>query len=261
MSRRLMLAAAAVMALTGHGAWAQHEGHAGHAAPALSASDAIAAAVADVGRPAEDKARDADRKPVDMLTFAEVKPGQVVGDFLPGGGYFTRILAKSVGTNGKVFAIISEGQAKAEKPPAVNAIAADPAYGNVQVVAANFQTLALPQKADMIWTSQNYHDLHLARLKLDVAAVNRAIFEALKPGGLYVVLDHAAPAGTPVTSADSVHRIDPAIVRSELEAAGFVFVSESAALRNPKDDYAKSVFDPAVRGHTDQFIYKFRKPQ
>jgi predicted methyltransferase len=149
-----------------------------------------------------------------MLTFAEVKPGQVVGDFLPGGGYFTRILAKSVGTNGKVFAIISEGQAKAEKPPAVNAIAADPAYGNVQVVAANFQTLALPEKADMIWTSQNYHDLHLARLNLDVAAVNKAIFEALKPGGLYVVLDHAAPAGTPVTSADSVHRSDPAIVRS-----------------------------------------------
>lgn len=261
MSRRLMLAAAAVMALTAHGAWAQHDGHAGHAMPAQSPGDAIAAAVADAARPAEDKARDADRKPAEMLAFAEVKPGQVVGDFLPGGGYFTRIFAKAVGGDGKVFAIISEGQAKAEKPPAVNAIAADPAYGNIEVVAADFQTLVLPQKADMIWTSQNYHDLHQSRLNLDVAAVNKAIFEALKPGGLYLVLDHAAPAGTPVTSADSLHRIDPAIVRRELEAAGFVFVGESDALRNPKDDYAKIIFDPAVRGHTDQFVYKFRKPQ
>lgn len=254
MSRRLLLAAAAVLSLSAQGAWA-HEGH------APSPSPAIAAAVADPGRPAEDKSRDADRKPADMLAFAEVAPGEVVGDFLPGGGYFTRIFAKAVGPKGKVFAIVSEAQAKAEKPPAVNAIAADPAYGNVQVVAASFQTLTLPEKADMIWTSQNYHDLHLTRFNLDVAAVNKAVFDALKPGGLYIVLDHAAAAGTPVSSADSVHRIDPAIVRRELEAAGFVYVGENELLRNPKDDFTKSVFDPAVRAHTDQFIFKFRKPK
>lgn len=254
MSKRLMLAAAAAFALSAGGAFAQHAHH------AAGAGEAIAKALADPGRPAEDVARDADRKPAAMLAFAEVQPGEVVGDFLPGGGYFTRIFAKAVGSDGKVYAIISEAQAKAEKPPAVNAIAADPAYGNVEVVAAQFQSLALPQKADMIWTSQNYHDLHLTRLNLDVAAVNKAVFDALKPGGLYVVLDHAAAPGAPVDVANTLHRIDPAIVRRELEAAGFVFVAEDDALRNPADDHAKGVFDASIRGHTDQFIYKFRKP-
>jgi predicted methyltransferase len=129
------------------------------------------------------------------------------------------------------------------------------------VVVASFETLALPTPADVIWTAQNYHDLHLTRFNLDVAKVNKAVFAALKPGGYYIVLDHAAPAGTPINSANTVHRIDPAIVRSELEAAGFVFVAESKLLRTDKDDYTKNVFDPALRGHTDQFIYKFRKPR
>lgn len=253
MSKSLMLAAA-VLALSAGGAFAQHDHHA-------AAGDAVARAVADEHRPAEDKARDADRKPAEMLAFAEVHPGEVVGDFLPGGGYFTRIFSKAVGADGKVYAIISEAQAKAEKPPAVNAIAADPAYGNVEVVAAQFQSLSLPQKADLIWTSQNYHDLHLSRLNLDVAAVNKAVFEALKPGGYYVVLDHAAAPGSPVGVADTLHRIDPAIVRKELEAAGFVFVAEDDALRNPQDDHSKGVFDPSIRGRTDQFIYKFKKPE
>ncbi|WP_304175372.1 class I SAM-dependent methyltransferase [Phenylobacterium aquaticum] len=250
MKRNLMLAAMAVVALgTADAAWAKP-------------SAAIVAAVADKGRPAEDTARDADRKPAEMLEFAGVKPGQTVGDFLPGGGYFTRIFAKAVGPKGAVYAIISEGQAaNKDKPPAVNAIAADANYGNVKVVAANFQSLALPTPADVIWTSQNYHDLHLTRLNLDVAAVNKAVFNALKPGGYYIVLDHAAPAGTPVDAANTLHRIDPAIVKTELEAAGFKLVGESSVLRNPKDDFTKNVFDPAVRGHTDQFIYKFQRPK
>lgn len=248
MYKRLTVAAAAALTLFAGNTLAQD-------------AEVIAAAVADAGRPEADAARDADRKPAEMLTFAEVRPGEVVGDFLPGGGYFTRIFAKAVGADGKVYAIISEAQAKAEKPPAVNDIAADAAYGNVEVVAAQFQSLALPQKADLIWTAQNYHDLHLSRLNLDVAAVNKAVFDALKPGGLYVVLDHAATAGAGVESADSLHRIDPAIVRRELEAAGFQFVGESDVLRNPNDDHQKGVFDPAVRGRTDQFIYKFKKPE
>lgn len=255
MSKKLMLAAAAVLALSASSAFAQHAGH------AAMMGDPIAKAIADPGRPADDVKRDADRKPAEMLKFAEVHPGETVGDFLPGGGYFTRIFAKAVGPEGKVYAIISEAQAKAEKPPAVNAIAADPAYGNVEVVAAQFQSLTLPKKADMIWTSQNYHDLHLTRLNLDVAAVNKAVFDALKPGGLYIVLDHAAAPGAPVDVANTLHRIDPAIVRKELEAAGFVFVAEDEALRNPADDHSVGVFDPSVRGHTDQFIYKFKKPE
>jgi predicted methyltransferase len=250
MKSNLLLAAVAAMALSSAGA-------------ALAApTAAVTAAVADKGRPAEDTARDADRKPAEMLDFAGVKPGQTVADFLPGGGYFTRIFAKAVGPKGAVYAIISEAQAaNKDKPPAVAAIAADPNYGNVKVVAANFQTFTLPTPADVIWTSQNYHDLHLTRLNLDVAAVNKAVFNALKPGGYYIVLDHAAPAGTPVDAANTLHRIDPAIVKTELEAAGFKLVGESKVLRNPKDDYTKNVFDPAVRGHTDQFIYKFQRPK
>src|SRR6185436_13704917 len=145
--------------------------------------------------------------------------------------------------------------------PAVQAIAADAAYANVSVNPQPFTTLDLPEKVDLVWTSQNYHDLHLKRFNLDVGAVNKAVFAALKPGGYYIVLDHAAATGSPVDVADTLHRIDPAIVRREVEAAGFKYVGEDSALRSTTDDHSKSVFDPAIRGHTDQFIYKFRKPK
>jgi predicted methyltransferase len=231
-------------------------------AAAPGSQNLVASAIADPARPAADVARDAARKPADMLAFAELRPGEVVAELLPGGGYFTRLFAKGVGPKGRVYAVITEAQAKAaDKPPAVNAIAADPAYANVKVVAADFTKLQLPEQADLVWTSENYHDLHLARFNLDVAAANRAIFQALKPGGLYLVADHAAAAGTGLDVPDKLHRIDPAIVRREVEAAGFQFVGESAALRNPADDHTLVVFDPAIRGHTDQFVYKFRKPK
>lgn len=252
MSRRLMMIATALALVAGG------PGVAG-AAPA--SSPAVAAAIADPGRPAADVARDADRKPAAMLAFAEVKPGEVVAELLPGGGYFTRLFSKAVGPDGRIYALVTEAQAKAEKPPAVNAIAADPAYANVKVLAADFTAMPLPEKADLVWTSQNYHDLHLARFGLDVVAVNRAVFQALKPGGLYVVVDHAAAAGTGLDVPDRLHRIDPAIVRREVEAAGFRFEGETSALRNPADDHSLLVFDPAIRGHTDQFVYKFRKPK
>lgn len=248
MGRHFLLAAAAAFTLSG--------GLAQAAAP-----DNIAAAVADTHRPPEDSKRDADRKPAEMLAYARVKPGEKVADFLPGGGYFTRLFSTAVGPKGHVYAIIGEQQAKATPPPAVNAIAADPAYANVTVVAANFTSLKLPEPVDLIWTSQNYHDLHLKRFNLDVAAVNKAVFNALKPGGAYVVLDHAALPGSPLETADSLHRIDPALVRSELEAAGFKYEGESSVLRNPADPKTAAAHDPSIRGHTDQFIYTFRKPK
>lgn len=228
------------------------------AAPALAQT--AASAIADASRPQADKDRDAARKPAEMLAFAEVEPGETVADLLPGGGYFTRLFAKAVGPNGKVFALVPPQMDTAEKPAAVRAIAAAEGYGNVTVVAADFQNLALPAPADVVWTSQNYHDLHLARLNVDVAKVNKAVFDALKPGGLYVIVDHAAATGAPVNVADTLHRIDPAIVRKEVEAAGFTFIGEGTSLRNPADDHAKAVFDPAIRGQTDQFMLKFRKP-
>jgi predicted methyltransferase len=252
MSRKLMMAAALALAL----------GLVGGSSAAIQQAPAyVAGAIADPGRPAADVARDADRKPADMLAFAGLKPGQVVAELLPGGGYFTRLFSKAVGPKGTVYALITPTQAKADKPPAVNAIAADPAYDNVKVVAADFAAFTLPQKVDLVWTSQNYHDLHLAKLHLDVAAVNRAVYEALKPGGLYVIVDHAAAAGTGLDVPDKLHRIDPAIVRREVEAAGFRFEGESTVLRNPADDHTLLVFDPAIRGHTDQFVFKFRKPK
>lgn len=247
MSRKLLLAATVCLALAGQASAQSHAGH--HPA------------VADPGRPAEDVQRDADRKPAEMLAFAEVKPGQVIGELLPGRGYFTRIFAKAVGPKGKVYAIVPESQAAASPPPPVDGITADPAYGNVRVVATKLSAIGLPEKADLIWTSQNYHDLRLGRLKLDPAAVNRSVFEALKPGGLYVVLDHAARPGSGPETAETLHRIDPAIVRREVEAAGFRFEGESPALRNPADDHTQRVFEAGIRGRTDQFIYKFRKPR
>lgn len=244
MSRKLFLAAAAAACLT--------------AAPiaglAQEAPAHIAAAVSDAGRPTADMARDANRKPAEMLAFAEVKPGQKVMDLIPGAGYFTRLLSKAVGPTGKVYASTSAQYAAQIEP-----VAKDPAYANVQVVPPPIQAKPA-EPLDLIFTAQNYHDLHLAQLKLDVAPFNKALFEALKPGGLLVVVDHAAVAGAPVTVADTLHRIDPAIVRKELEAAGFQFVAESDAVRNPADPKTGNVFDPSIRGKTDQFVYKFRKP-
>ncbi len=217
----------------------------------------IVAAVASAKRPEAERARDADRKPAEMLAFAGIAPGQRVADFIPGGGYFTRLLSEAVGASGKVYALTPPPGAQAEEPP-INAVAAQ--YANVAIVQQSFTTLTVPEPLDAIFTAQNYHDLHLARFNLDWAQVNRQIFAALKPGGVYVVVDHSARAGADVGVADTLHRIDPAIVRRELEAAGFVLDGESSALRNPADTLELGVFDPAIRGHTDQFVLRFRKP-
>jgi predicted methyltransferase len=217
----------------------------------------IAAAVADTGRPAADTARDAARKPAEMLAFAGVKPGDTVLEVLPGGGYFTRLISKVVGPAGHVYAGAPEGKFR----EAAAAIAADPAYPNVTVVGLDpAATLALPP-LDLIWTSQNYHDLHLTRVHIDPVALDRLWLSKLKPGGVLVIIDHAALPGAPVTAtADGLHRIDPAAARSEAEAAGFVFDGESQALRNPADPHTANVFDPSIRGNTDQFAFRFKKP-
>jgi len=220
------------------------------------------AAVADKGRPEADTKRDADRKPADMLDFAGIKPGQTVADFLPGGGYFTRIFAKAVQPKGKVFAIVNPPPPNATTPPPILAIAADPQYGNITVVSTGIGSFKLPEQVDVLWTSQNYHDLYLTRFNLNVPAVTKEIYDAVKPGGVFIVLDHAAAPGADVVpTANTLHRIDPASVRKTVEAAGFKFEGESKVLANPADDHTKGVFDPALRGHTDQFIYKFRKPK
>ena len=232
-------------------------------APAPTASSPwIVSAVADPARPAADTARDADRKPAEMIAFGEVHPGEKIGELIPGGGYMTRILSKAVGPTGKVYVFASQPvQREGQPPPAapVAAIVADTAnYGNVQVVISNFATIANPEPLDLVWTSQNYHDMHNPGRNLDINAANKAVKDALKPGGIYIVLDHQSAKG--VDFDDKLHRIDKERVKKEVLAAGFEFVSESTVLHNPADDGTKMVFDPSIRGKTDQFILKFKKP-
>ena len=248
MRSKLLLAAAAVFALS-----------TGMASAAPSA--AVVAAVADKGRPAADTARDANRKPAEMMEFAGVKPGDKVADFIPGGGYFTRIFSKAVGPKGKVYAVTNPPPATSTTPPAILGIAADPQYGNITVVSTGIGSFALPEQVDVFWTAQNYHDLFARARNIDIAKVDKLIYDSIKPGGVFIVLDHAAAPGTPIDPDDKLHRIDPAHVKKQLESSGFKYEGESTVLRNPADDHTKAVFDPSIRGKTDQFVYKFRKPK
>jgi len=227
--------------------------------------DAISAAIADASRPDADKQRDANRKPAETLAFAGVKPGDRVAELLPGGGYFTRLFSKIVGAGGHVYALVPAPSPSA--PPdapdfaaRVKALAADPNYSNVSVVVQPFAQLKAPEPVDLIWTSQNYHDFHNFP-GLDLAVFNQSVFEALKPGGTYLILDHAAEPGSGVRDTATLHRIDQETVTKEVLAAGFVFVGSSDLLHQADDPHAVKVFDPSVRGKTDQFILKFRKPK
>jgi predicted methyltransferase len=224
---------------------------------------AIDAAVADPARPAADKDRDANRKPAEVVAFAGLKPGDKVVDLLPGGGYFTRIFSKTVGAKGHVYAMVP-GEMIARRPQGadgVKAIAADPAYANVSVGTAPFAEFKTPEKVDLIWTSLNYHDMKIPGLGIDTAQLDKAIFAALKPGGVFLVIDHAAEPGSGTRDVSTLHRIDPEVVKTEVLAAGFVLDGTSDALRNPADDHHEKVFDGAIRGKTDQFVLRFRKPR
>jgi predicted methyltransferase len=237
----------------------------GGPADAAKAPDVIAAAVADTNRPESDRQRDANRKPVETLAFTGVKPGDQIAELLPGSGYFTRIFSKIVGPSGHVYALVPAPLPNA--PPdapdfaaRVKAIAADAKYSNVSVVVEPFSELKTPEPVDLVWTSQNYHDLHNFP-GIDVGVFNQLVFEALKPGGIYLVLDHAAEPGSGIRDTATLHRIDAETVKKEVLAAGFVFVGSSDLLREPGDAHTVKVFDPSVRGKTDQFVLKFRKPK
>lgn len=225
------------------------------------AADSTKASILDTGRSAEEKARDADRKPQEMLDFAQVKSGQKIVDYIPGKGYFTRIFSNAVGTEGAVYAItpqlvIDKFKDRGLPPP----VSAEAGHGNVHEGVSTSEQLGVPAQVDMVWTSQNYHDVHIWSGAAGTAAVNKTIFNALKPGGLYVVLDHAGAAGLDDAGMSKLHRIDEALVIKEVTAAGFILDGESKALRNPADTHELAVFDPAIRAKTDQFILRFRKP-
>lgn len=233
-------------------------------APALAAPlpPRIAAAAADSAR-VSDRALDARRHGPELMAFARAKEGDKVLELIPGSGYFTRLFSRIVGPRGHVYAIWPQPYAN-EAVPDVNALKAASAkapWSNVTVLVQPAAQLAVPQRVDVVFTSQNYHDYPDRFMgQIDPMVLNKAVFRALKPGGLYIVIDHAALPGSGMRDTDTLHRIDGAIVKRQVLAAGFRFDGESTLLRNPADDHKKAVFDPAIRGKTDQFVYRFRKP-
>jgi predicted methyltransferase len=274
-------------------------------------SGPVAAVVADKARPDADTQRDAGRKPGETLDFAAIKPGSVVAELMPGGGYYTRLLSGVVGPKGKVFALTPApaprpaamaggggppggggapggapggggrggaggapgaapggggppggGGAGGPPPNPLAALAADPHYSNVTlgVMPVTGNGLGLSEKVDVVWTSDNYHDMHNNKAIEDMKAFDKMVFDALKPGGVFIVVDHAAAPGHGANDTSSLHRIDPETVKAEVTSAGFKLAGSSDVLKNAQDDHTARVFDGSVRGTTDQFILKFVKP-
>ncbi len=230
-----------------------------HAAP-VDGSAAVIKALADKDRPKADVDADPVRKPAETLAFAGLRPGMAVGEFYPGGGYFTRLLSDLVGPRGHVYGVENAGWKDAVK--ADRALLADGKRPNVSIDAPAFGTVAFPQPLDLVWVTQNYHDLKIAEYgRVDTDAFNRAVFAALKPGGVYFILDHEAPAGTDTARITKLHRIEKAQVIREVQAAGFKLAAEGRFLHQDADDHQRSIFDPAIKGRTDQYALRFVKPR
>lgn len=223
----------------------------------------IAAAIAAPDRPKTDTERDVDRKPAELLAFTGVRPGERVADIMPGQGYFTRIFSRAVGKAGRVYALMPAelAQVSPKLADSARALGLDPGLANVTVSIAPTASLGAPEPVDLAWTSDNYHDLYAFFGPDQAAQFDAAVFRMLKPGGVFIVIDHAATAGADRAATKSLHRIDPAIVKAQILAAGFALEAESPILRNPADTHEQPVFSPSIRGHTDQFVLKFRKPR
>ena len=211
--------------------------------------------------PAQDALSDPALKRAEVLAFVGVKPGDKIADIVA--GRFVRAFSQAVGPTGKVYAVATAEVIKAHPDllGMLNGIASAPGYSNVVVSATPVNDMGLPHHLDEVFIRQNYHDLHDKFMgPADVPGFNRQVFAALKPGGVFVVLDHAAVSGSGLAATETLHRIDEAAVKSEVEAAGFVLDGESHILANPADDHSKMVFDPAIHGKTDQFLLRFKKP-
>jgi predicted methyltransferase len=241
-------------------------------ATGLSIAPSAAAAVASPLRPNADVQVDADRKPAELLTFAGIRSGDKVADLIPGDGYFTRLFRQLVGPQGHVFAVVPQGLAAAssKRLDPIKELIAAPGYDNVSLIVRPYEEIGVDTPLDVVWTSQNYHDIYGEvgpfavpgiSGKEEAAKLDAAAFKALKPGGLYIVIDHAAKSGSTGGDAKTLHRMDAATVIAQVTAAGFVLEDRSDVLANPQDGHDKVIFAPEIRRHTDKFVLKFRKPR
>ena len=205
-------------------------------------------------------------KQSELIRFARVDAGSTVIDVYPGDGDWTRLFSDVVGPKGRVYSFVPAEVAHFKNDPVglMRTVAKEPGRENVEAVSSDLVEMAdVTQPADVLWLHLFYHDLHTALIQAKgatAAAFNRAVYEQLKPGGSYVIIDHAAAAGAGASDARTLHRIDPASVREEVEAAGFVLDAESSMLANKGDPHSTKVFDPAIKGETDRFVYRFVKP-
>jgi predicted methyltransferase len=257
MRRRTGIVLALALGALAAGAQAQQP-----AAPARSGPPKF-----DIHAPIDPSRGDAQTNPAlkgpEVVKFMGVKPGWKVADIFP--GRFVTTFEKAVGPKGHVYGFMPNEILKVH-PGLVDMQAkrkTDPAWSNVTLLEAPMNDMALPDGLDAVFIRQNYHDLHVRFMgPADVPAFNRKVFAALKPGGVFLIIDHVAPAGMDVDAASNrLHRIDPATVKTEVEAAGFKFDGESKALADPTDDHTHMVLETAILGKTDQFIYRFRKPK
>jgi predicted methyltransferase len=236
--------------------------------PAMQAvpDAALDAAFASRDRPKEDVEQDARRKSREVLAFLGAEPGMKVIDVFAAGGYNSELLARIVGVKGQVLAYNNPAYFKFAEE-AIARRYADGRLGNVRQVTAEVDELKLPPASiDAALLVMSYHDTYWRPAdggfdRTDPHLLLEKLFGAMKPGGVVVVQDHAANAGgDPAKVAGQLHRIDPELVRRDFKRAGFVFDTRSNVLANPADDHTRPVFDEAVRGHTDQFVFRFRKP-
>ena len=205
-------------------------------------------------------------KQSELIRFARVDAGSTVIDVYPGEGDWTRLFSDAVGPEGRVYSFVPGEVADFKNDPVgqMQALAKEPGRANVEAVSADL--VAMPEvarPADIVWMHLFYHDLHTRLIQAKGATAadfNRAVYGLLKPGGFYVIVDHAAAAGSGTGDTQSLHRIDPATVRAEVEAAGFALDAESAMLVKAGDAHAIKVFDPSIKGETDRFAYRFVKP-
>ena len=236
---------------------------------ALAAASAASAKPADYrpavdfsGRPADARAMDAGRHPAEVLDFMGLKKGMNTIDVLTGTGYYAELMAQSVGPKGSVVAFEPPNFYEMGKDKIDAMTAREP---NVKLVT-DFRASMAPNAYDFAMIHLNYHDFYWESEKYKVPRTDpnqvlAALYGAMKPGGIVAVVDHVGPAGDTRAIVDKLHRIDPETVKADFQRAGFVLDGQSDMLRMPDDDHTKNVFDPAIRGKTDRFLFKFRKPR